>query len=126
MALFKCSECGREISDKAAACPFCGCPIQSNNKSSYFVVVVVQTIGVVMSMAINSAVVGVTQAITNEIQQKGGTVTNIVNGQIVPVPLITSQTITVYYNAPTKIYDKNCTVQVTKQYGKVQSKWIWK
>jgi hypothetical protein len=26
MALIKCIECGREISDKAAACPQCGCP----------------------------------------------------------------------------------------------------
>ncbi len=27
MALIKCSECGREISDKAAACIHCGCPV---------------------------------------------------------------------------------------------------
>ena len=27
MALIKCPECGREISDKAAACPNCGCPL---------------------------------------------------------------------------------------------------
>ena len=26
MALIECSECGQEISDKAAACPQCGCP----------------------------------------------------------------------------------------------------
>ncbi len=29
MALIKCPECGKEISDKATACPNCGCPIQS-------------------------------------------------------------------------------------------------
>ena len=28
MALIKCPECGKEISDKAAACPNCGCPIK--------------------------------------------------------------------------------------------------
>ena len=28
MALIKCQECGREISDKASACPGCGSPIQ--------------------------------------------------------------------------------------------------
>lgn len=28
MALIKCTECGKEFSDKAAACPNCGCPIQ--------------------------------------------------------------------------------------------------
>ena len=27
MALIKCAECGREVSDKAATCPGCGCPI---------------------------------------------------------------------------------------------------
>lgn len=27
MALIKCAECGKEISDKANACPGCGCPI---------------------------------------------------------------------------------------------------
>lgn len=26
MALIKCLECGKEISDKANSCPFCGCP----------------------------------------------------------------------------------------------------
>lgn len=29
MALIKCPECGREISDKAAACPNCGAPVNS-------------------------------------------------------------------------------------------------
>lgn len=28
MALIKCPECGREISDKAKACPGCGCPVE--------------------------------------------------------------------------------------------------
>lgn len=27
MALIKCPECGKEISDKAKSCPNCGCPI---------------------------------------------------------------------------------------------------
>ena len=27
MALIKCTECGKEISDKATACPHCGCPM---------------------------------------------------------------------------------------------------
>lgn len=29
MALIKYSECGKEISDKATACPNCGCPMQN-------------------------------------------------------------------------------------------------
>lgn len=31
MALIKCPECGKEISDKAEACPNCGCPINNNS-----------------------------------------------------------------------------------------------
>ena len=30
MALIKCSECSKEISDQASACPNCGKPIQPN------------------------------------------------------------------------------------------------
>lgn len=29
MALIKCSECGKEISDKAITCIHCGCPINN-------------------------------------------------------------------------------------------------
>lgn len=32
MALIKCPECGKEISDNAQFCPNCGCPIQSKKK----------------------------------------------------------------------------------------------
>ncbi len=30
MAMIKCPECGRDVSDKAPSCPNCGCPINSN------------------------------------------------------------------------------------------------
>lgn len=33
MALIKCIDCGREISDKATACPHCGCPIENRKVS---------------------------------------------------------------------------------------------
>ena len=29
MALIKCVECGKEISSRASACPFCGCPFEA-------------------------------------------------------------------------------------------------
>ncbi len=39
MALIKCEECGKEISDKAVSCPNCGCPISgkvnNNNNNLY-------------------------------------------------------------------------------------------
>jgi len=31
MALIACPECGKEFSDKAPACPGCGCPTQPND-----------------------------------------------------------------------------------------------
>ena len=32
MALIKCPDCGKEISDKATACIHCGCPIEENKE----------------------------------------------------------------------------------------------
>ena len=43
MALIKCSECGKEISDKATTCIHCGCPV-SKNKSN----VIIGIIGIVI------------------------------------------------------------------------------
>ena len=34
MAIIKCAECGRDISDAAAACPGCGHPLKPNAESS--------------------------------------------------------------------------------------------
>lgn len=33
--LVKCTECGKEISDKAISCPNCGCPISQMNFENY-------------------------------------------------------------------------------------------
>ena len=35
MALIKCSDCGREISDKAAACIHCGCPVSASKPTTF-------------------------------------------------------------------------------------------
>lgn len=34
MALIKCSECGHDVSDKAAACPNCGCPVKVSSQGA--------------------------------------------------------------------------------------------
>lgn len=39
MALIKCSECGKEISDKATACPNCGMPLRREDRGTYDVVI---------------------------------------------------------------------------------------
>ena len=33
MAMIKCPECGKDVSDKAKSCPHCGCPIESLSPS---------------------------------------------------------------------------------------------
>lgn len=40
MALIKCCECGKEISDKAGACPNCGAPVKITQKSNGFIAAV--------------------------------------------------------------------------------------
>ena len=42
MALIKCPECGREISDKAYSCPQCGYPI-SQDKTQYLIQLYLKT-----------------------------------------------------------------------------------
>lgn len=37
MSLIKCSECGKEVSDKAISCPNCGNPINLNSNSDVVV-----------------------------------------------------------------------------------------
>ena len=39
MALIKCPECGKEISDKAATCPNCGMPLRRIDRGTYDVII---------------------------------------------------------------------------------------
>lgn len=39
MALIKCPECGKEISDKASSCPNCGMPLRREVRGTYDVVI---------------------------------------------------------------------------------------
>lgn len=59
MALIKCKECGREISDAAANCPYCGAPVKpikpapSNTKTYMIIAIIVGVISLSISL-INS------------------------------------------------------------------------
>lgn len=39
MSLIKCPECGKEISDKAAACPNCGMPLRKEDRGTYDIII---------------------------------------------------------------------------------------
>ena len=39
MALIKCPECGKEISDKATVCPNCGMPLRREDRGTYDVTI---------------------------------------------------------------------------------------
>lgn len=57
MALIKCKECGKEISDKASKCPNCGCKIHNNKIIPIIIivsVVVLAIIGVIGAAYISS------------------------------------------------------------------------
>lgn len=126
MALITCPECKKSVSSLAVTCPNCGCPIKSNIGNSYSVTLSVQGIGITASFVINSIVANATQTLTNEISNSGGRVTNIVNGQIAGLPLVgKTQTVTIYYEAPRKMFDKNPTVQINTWGNKPQTKWLW-
>lgn len=53
MALIKCLECGKEISEQALSCPHCGCPIKSTlkvkKKDNYKVYAVISIIAFVLA-----------------------------------------------------------------------------
>lgn len=36
MGLLTCPDCGRDVSDRARACPHCGCPITGDPEDSVF------------------------------------------------------------------------------------------
>jgi uncharacterized membrane protein YvbJ len=50
MALIECHECGKEISDSAAACPACGAPVRAKqHKKGDFVPYTDQEVAVLLS-----------------------------------------------------------------------------
>lgn len=53
MAMIKCPECGKEISDRAEACPHCGCPIDESplETSEYAKLMVISLIAIFMAVA---------------------------------------------------------------------------
>ncbi len=46
MALIKCSECGKEISDRAGACPGCGAPVNGSTATAPFSAAVTKSVRV--------------------------------------------------------------------------------
>lgn len=52
MALINCPECGKEMSDSAAACPNCGCPNPNNKTTNKIIIPVLIAIIVVLVIAI--------------------------------------------------------------------------
>lgn len=47
MALIKCPECGREISDTAGCCPGCGCPMKNNNTKKNVLAILIVAIAII-------------------------------------------------------------------------------
>lgn len=60
MAMIKCPECGNEISDKAKACPICGCPIKTEKLKRNLPKKVIAIMSVVIIIVLVIAVRSVT------------------------------------------------------------------
>jgi len=57
MALIKCNECGKEISDKATQCISCGCPVNSNkdiNHSIGYLLLFVVAIVIILNLCMRN------------------------------------------------------------------------
>lgn len=40
MALIKCPECGKEVSENASKCPNCGCKLKNNRRTAIIIILV--------------------------------------------------------------------------------------
>lgn len=63
MALIKCPECGKEISDKATSCPNCGCPSTDiedaekiNDTTQGILALFLCVLGLIMAFIINDGI----------------------------------------------------------------------
>lgn len=63
MALIKCPECGKEISDRATSCPNCGCPSidkeeaeKVNDTTRGIIALFLCVLGFVMALVINDGI----------------------------------------------------------------------
>lgn len=70
MALVKCQECGKEVSDKAANCPNCGCPIAVLSK--------VMVYGYTQTFLVNPKVI---------VYMNGQEVGSVANGGVIEIPI---------------------------------------
>ncbi len=71
MALIKCPECGREISDKAVNCPNCGAPVQSKQNSKEGKVSGISITALVFSVLGCTFIIGLILAIIDLCQKDG-------------------------------------------------------
>lgn len=63
MALIKCSECGADVSEKASACPKCGCPLDiikqvmsDTKKKKYKKIIICLTVVLIITMILLVAI----------------------------------------------------------------------
>ena len=98
MALIKCGECGREVSDKAVNCPHCGCPI-SDTMSGWIsaAVTYVFNIAIGSGYALNSLVTGYMSGVLDAIKKEPNyaRLKDVKYGDIIRQPLWFEQRVTI-------------------------------
>lgn len=53
MALIKCSECGKDVSDRAKICPNCGCPVEKFPDEKRFPLLTLAALSLLMLFAVS-------------------------------------------------------------------------
>ena len=124
MALISCPECGRQVSDRAAACPDCGYPIAASNPSGIASIKIGDIYGSVPRGALAAAVAANIKAFlvdynTQEVLGEGKT------GMVLKLNLNAPRHVQFRWNKPngTVMFDGN--IEPRKRYELVRIPSIW-
>ena len=88
MALISCSECGKQVSDKALSCPHCGNPAASLPSASEGPTIVTDAHGNAIMTEPTIVATGQGGAVTTETTGKGPKLLQLVGGFLLGVGLI--------------------------------------
>lgn len=123
MALIKCTECGKEFSDKASACPNCGCPIseivgttttQSNVTPQYQTSVVKKTTPTTQIQYKQCKKCGVKMGSSQTICVKCGTDQNAPDKVEEPLVTPTTSTTSNNYSSSNNKQNGSCVMTIAK------------
>ena len=119
MALIRCPECDREISDKAETCPRCGYPIQNkpnNLREKKTKIITIEFYAMTgQRLYLGTTVSNVIQGLSQSLQESNVSIIDITYGQAYPTSLWTQQSVTMIVDGS---YKGKCklTVKIVRKF----------